>query len=719
MKSLMKKPRQFPRRRLILVLASLGLPLLLTAAPTESPSPRFNFLLITIDTLRADRVGSYSDRHAPTPQIDSLASRAVVFTRAFSHCTTTLPSHASILLGTTPSYHGVHDNVNFVVRGDFLTLAEHLKSFGYSTAAFIGGFPLESRFGLNQGFDVYDDRLDWTVPRPGDSGTRRAEAVLASAVAWLKSARAPWFAWIHLWDPHEPYSPPEPYLSQYSDRPYDGEVAYVDAALGRLLTFMKERGIGESSLVVLTGDHGESLGEHGEKTHGLMAYNAVLWIPLIIASPGIGHRVVATPVSHVDIFPTVCDLLDVVKPAFLQGSSLVRTMRGGKAGPAAPIFFESLSPYYSMNWAPIAGFIQDEEKYIDSPIPEIYNLAGDFDERSNLAQTRPTDKKKKELQELVRAQSSGKAAEAGRSPDRETVEKLRSLGYLGGFRSPGKARGESFRPEDDAKSLLPFYNKSMDALGLYQTGKIREAIEEVKEVIRARPNISTAYLNLAHFYKEEGRMREALPVLKSGRDALPGNYYIFLEYITCLYEAGDFDEAIRAFGVGPPQVELDPLAWNYAGLAWLKKGDETKARACLEKALAIDGDLAVTWYNLGNLHYFAFEKTRDRSRLKQAAECERKAAAIDPANGPALYVLGVTLYQDEDYPGAVSNLEKALALDPSLDDALYYLGLAWVRKGDVSMACSYFKRFRKTSRFERLSVEEKTVITDIIAKCSR
>ena len=719
MKSLMEKRRPISRRLQVLVLASLGLPLLLAAVPKESPSPRLNLLLITIDTLRADRISSYSDRHLLTPQIDSLASRGVVFTRAFSHCTTTLPSHASILLGMTPSYHGVHDNVNFVVREDFLTLAEHLKSFGYSTAAFIGGFPLESRFGLNQGFDVYDDRLDWTAAIPGDSGTRRAEAVLASAMAWLKSAQAPWFAWIHLWDPHEPYSPPEPYLSRYSDRPYDGEVAYVDAALGRLLTFMKERGIGESSLVVLTGDHGESLGEHGEKTHGLLAYNAVLWIPLIIASPGMGHRVVAAPVSHVDLFPTVCDLLDVVRPAFLQGSSLVRTMRGGKAGPADPIYFESLSPYYNMNWAPVSGYIQDEEKYIDSPIPEIYNLVRDFGETSNLAQTRPTDAKKKKLQELVRAQSSGKAAEAGRSPDRETIEKLRSLGYLGGFRSPEKARPESFRPKDDAKSLLPFYNKSMDALGLYQAGKTREAIEEVKEVIRARANISTAYLNLAHFYKEEGRIAEALPVLKSGRDALPGNYYIFLEYVTCLYEAGDFDEAIRAFGAGPPQVELDPLVWNYAGLAWLKKGDEAKARACLEKALTIDGDFAVTWYNLGNLHYFAFEKTKDRARLKQAAECERKAAAIDPANGSALYVLGVTLYQDEDYPGAISSLEKALALDPGLDDAVYYLGLACVRKGDASRACSYFKRFRRTSRFELLSVEEKAVITDIIARCSR
>jgi arylsulfatase A-like enzyme/Tfp pilus assembly protein PilF len=714
----MEKSCPIPHRLLVSALVSLGLPLLLTAGAPESPSPRLNLLLITIDTLRADRVGFYSGLHVSTPQIDSLASRGVVFTRAFSHCTTTLPSHTNILLGTTPSYHGVHDNVNFVVRGDFLTLAEHLKSFGYSTAAFIGGFPLESRFGLNQGFDTYDDRLDRTGPTPSDSGTRRAEAVFASAMTWLKAQKAPWFIWIHLWDPHDPYSPPEPYRTQYAAHPYDGEVAYVDAAIGGFFKFMKERGLGESSLIVLTGDHGESLGEHGEKTHGLLAYNATLWIPLIIASPGFDHRVVPSPVSHVDIFPTVCDLLGVAKPDFLQGTSLVRAMRGGKAG-SGPIYFESLSSYYNMNWAPISGFIQDDVKYIDSPVPEIYDLGKDFDEKSNLAETGAATAKKKKLKDLVLAQSSAKAAEAGRESDRETIEKLRSLGYMAGFRASQKTGPESFRQDDDAKALLPFYNKSMHALDLYQAGKTREAIEEAREVIRARANISTAYLNLAHFYKEEGRIADAVLVLKSGREALPGNYYIFLEYVTCLYEAGDFDEAIRAFVGGPPQVELDPLGWNYAGLAWLKKGDEGKARACFEKALDIDGDSSVTWYNLGNLHYFAFEKTKDRSRLKQAAACEQKAVAIDPANGSAFYVLGVILFQDEDYPGAAGNLEKALALDPGLDNALYYLGLASVRKGDIPKACSYFKRFKKTSGFDLLPAKEKGIITDIISRCSR
>jgi len=706
------------QRLMILPLESLGLALLLGAGGPKGPPPRPNLLLITIDTLRADRVGFYSDRHVGTPQIDSLASRGVVFTRAFSHSPTTLPAHTNILLGATPSYHGVHDNTNFVVRGEFLTLAEHLKNFGYATGAFIGGFPLESRFGLDQGFDTYDDRFDRTGPTPSESGTRRAENVLAGALAWLGNKEAPWFLWIHFWDPHEPYSPPEPYRTRYADRPYDGEVAYVDAVLGDLFQYLKERGLVESSLIVLTGDHGESLGEHGEGTHGFLAYNTTLWVPLIIAQPGLGHRVVPEPVSHVDIFPTVCDLLGILKPGRLQGASLVPSMKGGKPG-EGPIYFESLSPYYNMGWAPIAGFIRGDDKFIDSPIPEVYDLGKDFDETRNIADARAAAAGKEELAGLVREQSSMQADKAERRPDRETVERLRSLGYVAGLRTPGKARPENFGPEDDVKALLPFYEKAMGALGLYRGGKTREAVEEVKEVIGARKNISTAYLNLAYFYKEEGRMADAASVLKTGFEALPNNYYVFLEYVTCLYEIGEFDEAIRVFeGKRPPQVEFDPVIWNYAGLARLKKGDEAKARECLERSLRIDADFAVTWYEMGNLHYSTFQRTGDRSRLDQAEASLRKAIALDPGNGPAHYVLGVTLFQKKDYPGAAAGLEKALALDPNLNGALYYLGLVYFQKADPARACSYFKKFRMTPGFDLLSVEEKAMIEGILAKCS-
>ena len=711
---------RFPTRPRLPGLLILGLIPLCGCGHPARPASRPNLLLVTVDTLRADRVGFYSDRHVRTPNMDGLAGRGVVFTRAFSHCTTTLPAHTDILLGATPLYHGVHDNANFVVGQEFLTLAEHLKGSGYSTGAFIGGFPLESRFGLDQGFDIYDDRLDRTGPTPGDSWTRPAEAVIASALAWLEGRPSPWFLWVHLWDPHEPYSPPEPYKTRFADSPYDGEVAYVDAALGRLFGYLDRTGLDRSSLVLLTGDHGESLGEHGETTHGFLAYNATLWIPLIIADPGLGHRVVGAPVSHVDIFPTVCELLGVDIPGQIQGTSLVRAMKGGPEVPR-PIYFESLTPFYSMDWAPVSGFIDQDEKFIDSPVPEIYDLGKDFSEAVNLAGAAAVEAKRESLGELVRSLSSGTAGKAAQASDRETLERLRSLGYAAASPGGGRSGRTKFGREDDVKALLPFYNRAMAALSLYEAGKAGAAIEETKAVIAARKNISTAYLNLAHFFKEEGRLDDAAAVLKEGFDALPGNYYIYLEYVTCLYEAGDFDAAIAVLeGRRLPQVEFDPLVWNYAGLAWLKKGDETKARGCFEKALSIDAESSITWYNLGNLDYSLFQSTGDRARLEAAAGSLRKAAAIDPTNGPAHYVLGVTLYHLEDFPAAVAQLESALAVDPGIPEVLYYLGLAHLRAGDTSKACVRLREYRGTAHFGLLSAEEQEAVDGLIARfCGR
>lgn len=708
-----------PRLRLLGPLI-LGLVPLCGCGDPAGWTSRPNLLLVTVDTLRADRVSAYSDRHVRTPNIDGLAARGVVFTRAFGHGTTTLPAHTNIFLGTTPLYHGVHDNANFVVGEEFLTLAEHLKGSGYSTAAFIGGFPLESRFGLDQGFDTYDDHLDRTGATPGDSWTRRAEAVIASALAWLEGRKSPWFVWVHLWDPHEPYSPPEPYKTRFADHPYDGEVAYVDAALGELFGYLDRTGLDRSSLVLLTGDHGESLGEHGETTHGFLAYNATLWIPLIIARPGLVHRVVDAPVSHMDIFPTVCDLLGIETPGQTQGTSLVKAMKGGTAG-TRPIYFESLTPFYSMGWAPVTGFIDGHEKFIDSPVPEIYDLGRDPAEAANSAGPATTEAKRKELGALVSSLSSGMAKNAARGSDRETVDRLRSLGYAAASPGAGRSGRTTFGPEDDVKALLPFYNRAMAALSLYEAGKAGEAIEEAKAVIRDRKNISTAYLNLAHFYKEGGRTAEAAAVLKQGLDALPENYYIFLEYVTCLYEVGDFDTAIDVFeGRRPPQVEFDPLVWNYAGLSWLKKGDEPKARGCFERALAIDGDSSISWYNLGNLDYSLFQSTGDRSRLEPAAGSLRKSIALDPTNGPARYVLGATLFQLGDFPGAVANLESALALDPGIPEALYYLGLSHLRAGDAGKACARLREYRGTAHFGALAVEEKEAVDGLISRfCKR
>ena len=288
---------------LILVLAAPGGN---TRLWSETMGQRPNVLLIIVDTLRADKLGCYGSQRVKTPFIDRLARNGVLFNRFFAHNPLTLPSHANIMTGMTPPYHGVHDNENFVLRDHFLTLAEYLKDRGYATGAAVGAGPVDSRFGIAQGFDFYVDRVAPKGAPKNSIGERRADAVTAIAKNWLGWQKSEWFFWMHIWDPHYPYKAPEPFWSQYPDKPYNGEVAYVDFVLGDFFKYLEDTGQLGRTLVILTSDHGESLGDHGEKTHGMLAYNSTLWVPLIISFPGLKPARVDQRGAHIDIFPTVC-----------------------------------------------------------------------------------------------------------------------------------------------------------------------------------------------------------------------------------------------------------------------------------------------------------------------------------------------------------------------------------------------------------------------------
>jgi arylsulfatase A-like enzyme len=278
--------------RSFLSISRAAVSLLLGLASPSFPLPPpaandVNVLLITIDTLRPDRLSCYGGTRVETPSVDQLAARGILFERAFAHNPTTLPSHANILTGMTPPHHGISENSKAILAGASLTLAEYLKGRGYATAAFVGAFPLDSRFGLDQGFDVYDDSLPSRPAVMGTYSERRAEEVVAAAAAWLSGRKGKWMCWVHLWDPHAPYAPPEPFLSRYREDPYSGEAAYVDAQLGVLFEGLAKSGEIERTIVVLTADHGESLGEHGEMTHSYFAYNSTIHVPLVIAGPGL------------------------------------------------------------------------------------------------------------------------------------------------------------------------------------------------------------------------------------------------------------------------------------------------------------------------------------------------------------------------------------------------------------------------------------------------
>jgi arylsulfatase A-like enzyme/Tfp pilus assembly protein PilF len=710
------------RRILVLfVLAGLaaGSPGAGGSAPNAGPRP--NVLLITIDTLRADRVGVYDPGRSLTPNIDRWAANAVVFERAFAHTVTTLPSHVNILLGATPAFHGVHDNTNFVVPEGLPTLAGHLKAAGYATGAFIGGFPLDSRFGLGRGFDVYDDDLRADKQDPGiEAGReRRAQAVVNAALAWLNSRIGPWFLWIHCYDPHDPYSPPEPFRSRHARDPYDGEVAYTDSVLGGLFKFLEESGGPAGTLVVLTGDHGESLGEHGEKTHGFLAYNAALRIPLIIRVPGASARAgrrIGANVSHVDVFPTVCDLLGLRSPAGLQGLSLGPMMKGERTADR-PIYFESLSPALNLGWAPLTGFISGSEKFIEAPLPEVYDLAHDLAERDNRAAGRDLAPLRKELGRIVGTLAAGAPDKSRRTPDRTTRETLMSLGYLAGGSRDSRS---VFGPDEDVKTLLPLQNRAMDALDLFNSGKVREGTDALKEIISSGKRVSAAYLNLATLYNRQGRPEDAAAVLKIGLKKLPDVYDLFVQYVASLYEAGRSDEVVSVFeAMAVPQASSDPVIWNFAGLAYWNTGKAAEAKRCFARSIALDEKFAVPHNSLGTVLTFEFKTSGAPADYDRAVESFARAIELDPSYAAAYHGLGVAHFQAKATDKAILCFQKALELGIGLDETHYFLGVAHFVRGEWTPALKSLMSFKNSPSYARLGAAEKARVDGYIAQCKK
>lgn len=676
---------------------------------------RLNLLLITIDTLRTDSLSCYNAEQLKTPNIENLAEKGATFTRAFAHASTTLASHTNILLGTTPLFHGVHDNLNFKVKEEYLTLAEHLKQNGYSTGAFLGAFPLDSRFGLSQGFDTYDDGDFWSKNNGNNiSAERPAGVVIDKALEWLNGCEDPWFIWVHCFDPHHPYEPPEPFRTQYKDAPYDGEVAYVDHELGRLFAYLEKNRLEGKTLIVFTADHGESLGQHGEKTHGCFAYNSTIWIPLLVRIPGVEPRVIHQNVSHIDLFPTVCDVLKIKKPTFLQGASLMPCAEGEKPEQRT-IYFESLSPYYNFGWAPIRGIIQDKQKFIESPIPELYDLEKDFAETNNLAPKSKLDAYREKLDRIIKIQESSNSLDAKKRMDKETLDKLKSLGYIGSY---GGERKQKFSTEDDPKVLLPYHYKSEEALELKDQGKIGEGIEFLKEVITEKKNVAKAYSNLASIYRSQGRLDDAIQVLRMGFEFNPESYTIFSGFLGYLSEAGRWDEMISVFkGSTFQNLDFDPYVWDLVGQGHLQKNDFGKALSFCEKAVSIDEKYAVSYSNLGSIHLKIFNLTSNPEELSKASLDYKKALELDPNIASAHHGLGLIHMYEGDYDEAVDHLETALHLQPDMHHAVYNLGIAYLKKENVGEALQQFNLFKNTTSYATFSPVEKEKLEFYIQEC--
>ncbi len=682
---------------------------------TTARAADLNLLLVTIDTLRPDRLSCYNSPYVKTPNIDALAANGVLFERAFAHDPMTLPSHVNILLGMTSLAHGVDENSQSVVAPEFETLAELLKTNGYTTGAFVGAFPLDSRFGLNQGFDVYDDFYP-SQPAPGEAYSERpAEKTIEASLGWLSQQNDKWFCWVHLWDPHSRYSPPEPFATQFSEDPYSGEVAYVDQELKKLFNLVENKGWTEQTLIILTGDHGESLGEHGEMSHGYFAYNSTIWVPLIIKAPKTKSARIDDYVSHVDIFPTVCDVLDIKKPPTLHGESLEPFLRGRARKKVNPIYFEAMDAYRNRGWAPLQGLILDGKKFIDSPIPELYDLEKDFNEEENLSPTTNTAAFKKQLEEIKRSQSSPLRANANRQPNRDTLDRLRSLGYIS---APLSQIKETYGPEDDLKTLLPFEQKYDLVSKLMEEGRIPESVRILDEIIKARKDFLKAYDKLYQIYLSQGLVDEGLGVLEQGFLATPDNYMSVSGYGRALVKQGRDAKGAQFLEEAVALFDKDAEVWNFLGVAYWRLGDMERAQDRFNKAIELDFDNAIFNVNIGSFYVTMAQKTKSPADVQRAVQYFQTAKSSDPLLASAYNGLGGALKLQGKRDEALLNWEKALEIDPNYALSAYNLAVLYLEKADKARALEYCQRYLSI-KGNTLTSAEREDIELIIEECKK
>jgi len=563
----------------------------------QATVPHVNLLLITLDTTRADRIGPWNGPRNLTPNLDELATRSVIFERAYTPVPLTLPSHASLLTGLYPPEHGLRVNSGLRrLEATVPLLTEQLRRQGYRTGAFVGSFVLDRKFGLDRGFDLYDDKMEEAHgPTPGDAHghkMRIGERVVDAALGWLRQRpRNAFFCWVHLFDAHTPHDArPKLFGSQFEDRPYDAGIAYVDQQVGRLIEELRRTGRDENTVIVVVGDHGESLGEHGERTHGFHVYNATLHVPLMIrwTGPEAPTRRISTPVSMVDLFPTLLSKFDPRAEISHSGQNLWPACLG-ETLPPRPLYAESNHPLEEAGAAPLRSLVTERWKYIRSPQPELYDLEQDFGEThnlagENLAQVGELDQR---LQELEAGFTIHQSIAVTVAP--HELRKLASLGYAGGGAAAGVA--ESSRP--DIKDILPFYNLYTDAQELIGQQQFADAATLLERVVAGAPQFFQAWFNLG----------------------------------VCCERMSDFEAAQAAY---QRAVELDAnaTACMTLGGLYLLQNQPEKSIPLLETSVALKPDSIRALFYLG-------EAYRRMNRWEDARKLYLDALAIDPEFLPA------------------------------------------------------------------------------------
>ncbi len=628
-------------------------------ARERAPEPRrlrpLNLLLVTIDTLRADRLGCYGYSKIETPNLDALAARGVLFENAVAQTPLTPSSHASMFTGMYPHVHGVRNSGGFVLQSSSTTLAEILEQQGWDTAAFIGASVLKRLFGFHQGFAVYDDQM----PKPAghqlarEYPERPAGEVVDRALAWLgRQSGKPFFLWVHVFDPHLPYEPPGEFRLKYAGRPYDGEVAYVDRELGRLFEAVGQKAPEDQTLIAVLSDHGESLGEHGEYTHGVFLYDATLRIAFLLAGPGVPAGVrVSAQARTIDLLPTLLDLMGGRPPADCQGVSLVPAFRGRPVDTEYS-YAETLFPKMNMGWAELRAIRSNRWKYIRAPKPELYDLSDDPEETRNVIDRHPVEAGALEarLRSILGPAAQGGVEKVQTSlVDEQTLRQLKTLGYLSGFSAREyELSGQGADPKDRVAIL-----RTLDiAAGPDSRLPSPERIRLLGRALESDPSNPSLYYHLGGELEKAGRYADAMK----------------------LYQTG-LERGIRS---GRLHSRIGDLL--------LRQGKKDEAIAAYERAAQFNPSDLESQTNLATAYL-------EKGRLADAERVFRWILATDPAHAAAHNGLGLIAIQRQDAAAARGYFERAVQLDPDLVEAQLNLGLIYKMLGDRARARQCFEAF--------------------------
>ncbi len=653
-----------------------------------------NILFITLDTTRADHLGCYGYDRAETPNMDRLAETGILFKNATCQVPFTLPSHASMFTGTYPFYHGVRDNGGFYLEQESTTLAEVLKVHGMATSAFVGAFVVDSRWGLDQGIDYYYDNFDFTKYKriSLDSVQRDGGEVTEAFFEWFEeNYQKKFFSWIHFYDPHTPYEPPEPYKTRFSKWKwglYDGEIAYVDELIGKVLDKLIEKDVLKKTLIVIVGDHGESLGQHKENAHGFFIYDAAISVPLIIHLPSqnLKAKKVNTRVETIDIMPTLLQILGLPLPSEVQGKSLLPLILDKHSNQERFAYSETYYPRYHFGWSELKSIQNSRYKYIQAPRPELYDIVNDPNELTNIYRQEIKIGKQFEekLNSLLEKMSAEGIEERGpQKLDEEAMEKLMALGYVGGFTS----QSELGKTGDlaDPKDKIHLFNKLKMAEGNFAEDKMEEALERITEVIEEDPLIKEARRVRARIFLKMNKLEEAIEECKEALKIDPEYEAAIFSLAHAYKRQKKYEEAITGY---ERLMQLDPRdhkpPYNL-GEIYMKMDDIDKAIFYLEKAIDLEPVRSSMAHNLLGTAYF------EKKMLEQAEAEFKKALEMRLHIPDGHFNLALVYEERNELRRAVEEYKKEIELHPAAYPAHFNLAKLYVKIGSLPKGIEHFK----------------------------